>query len=129
MALGYHSLAQVTVGSLLGVLLHFYQTRAPQGMILVDAFVQIVLGCITLNVDPALVYSDNDQNNLFSWFVRHPDVLPVCLPACLSACLCECGLCCHHACVCVAVLTALNPMIRQCTPSSVPNHPGLGHRV
>jgi membrane-associated phospholipid phosphatase len=67
--LGYHSIAQVTVGSLLGILLHVYSTRMPQFMIFVDALIQFVLGCVLLLVDPNLVYGLNDTNNLFAWFV------------------------------------------------------------
>jgi len=67
--LGYHTVAQVTVGSLLGVLLHIWNTRMPQWTIYFDAVVQFVAGVILLNVDPALVFGLNDMNNLFSWFI------------------------------------------------------------
>lgn len=67
--LGYHTIAQVTVGSCLGILLHVYSTRLPQALVFVDAFLHIVVGAILLLIDPALVYEPNSTNNLFSWFV------------------------------------------------------------
>uniref|UniRef100_A0A7S1PG15 Phosphatidic acid phosphatase type 2/haloperoxidase domain-containing protein n=1 Tax=Percolomonas cosmopolitus TaxID=63605 RepID=A0A7S1PG15_9EUKA len=68
--LGKHSVAQVTVGVMMGFLLHIYQTRfAPQFMIFVDSILQLVLGLIALNVDVALKYNLNDTNNLLSWFI------------------------------------------------------------
>jgi membrane-associated phospholipid phosphatase len=67
--LGYHSIAQVTVGSLLGVVLHVWNTRMPQWTIFFDAIVQFTLGLILLNIDPALVFTYNDTNNLFAWFI------------------------------------------------------------
>lgn len=68
MLLGMHTLAQVTVGSLLGVCLHFFSTRTPQRLIFLDATVQFVMGMISLHLDPNLVYGRNDMNNLLSWF-------------------------------------------------------------
>lgn len=67
--LGYHTVAQVTVGSLLGVVLHIWNTRMPQWTIYLDAVVQLFLGLLLLNLDPALVHGPNDTNNLFSWFI------------------------------------------------------------
>ena len=53
--LGYHTVAQVTVGSCMGIALHYYSTRAPQFMIFFDGIIQIVIGAILLQVDPTLV--------------------------------------------------------------------------
>lgn len=71
--LGYHSIAQVTVGSLMGIFLHLYSTRMPQFMIFFDAIVQVicivtcyllkmVLGAVLLQVDPNLVYNFDDMS-------------------------------------------------------------------
>lgn len=60
--LGYHSVAQVTVGSLLGIALHVYSTRAPQFMVFVDAIVQIAVSGVLLQVDPNLVYNYPDTS-------------------------------------------------------------------
>ncbi|KAL0487714.1 8 TM domain-containing transmembrane protein [Acrasis kona] len=67
--LGYHSVAQVTVGSCLGIALHLYSTRTPQFFVFIDAIVQFILGAVLLQVDPALKYNFDDMNNLFSWFI------------------------------------------------------------
>jgi membrane-associated phospholipid phosphatase len=67
--LGYHTVAQVTVGSLMGIALHVWNTRMPQWTVYLDAIVQFVAGIILLNVDPALRYGYNDSNNLFAWFM------------------------------------------------------------
>jgi membrane-associated phospholipid phosphatase len=44
--LGYHSIAQVIVGALLGIALHFYQTRMPQYMVLWEAILQVFFNFI-----------------------------------------------------------------------------------
>ena len=84
--LGYHTVAQVTVGSCLGILLHYYSSRAPQFMIFVDGIIQIIAGAILLQVDPSLVYEKDSMSkyfylvmiysftyiftdNLFSWYM------------------------------------------------------------
>ncbi|KAL9643579.1 hypothetical protein ABK040_010192 [Willaertia magna] len=67
--LGYHTVAQVTVGSCIGIFLHYYSTRLPQAMIYFDAFVQIIAGAVLLQTDPSLVYERDSMNNLFSWYV------------------------------------------------------------
>jgi len=60
--LGYHSVAQVTVGSLLGIALHVYSTRMPQFMVFIDAVVQTVMGAVLLQVDPNLIYNKGDMS-------------------------------------------------------------------
>ncbi|KAG2381768.1 hypothetical protein C9374_006152 [Naegleria lovaniensis] len=67
--LGYHTIAQVTVGSSLGILLHYYSSRAPQFMIFFDGIIQIIAGAILLQLDPSLIYEKDSMNNLFSWYV------------------------------------------------------------
>eukprot|EP00013_Stygamoeba_regulata_P018929 CAMPEP_0177658200 /NCGR_PEP_ID=MMETSP0447-20121125/16668_1 /TAXON_ID=0 /ORGANISM="Stygamoeba regulata, Strain BSH-02190019" /LENGTH=307 /DNA_ID=CAMNT_0019162759 /DNA_START=399 /DNA_END=1322 /DNA_ORIENTATION=+ len=66
-ALGKHSIGQVTTGAAIGVLLHIYSTRTPQWTIYLDNVIQVVLGFVLLFSNPALVFADNDSNNLFSW--------------------------------------------------------------
>jgi F0F1-type ATP synthase assembly protein I len=39
--LGYHTVAQVTVGSCMGILLHVYSTRTPQFMVFIDTIIQV----------------------------------------------------------------------------------------
>lgn len=68
--LGYHSLGQVITGASLGVLLHFYSTRAPQFMVYLDALVTVLLGFIALFADGHLHFTENDGNNIFAWFVN-----------------------------------------------------------
>lgn len=68
-ALGFHTIGQVTVGTCLAIVLYIYSTRAPLWCVYVDAVIQTILGSITLHVDPALKYGYDDMNNLWAWFV------------------------------------------------------------
>lgn len=68
--LGYHTVAQVTVGSCLGILLHVYSTRLPQALVFVDAFLHIVAGAVLLLVDPALVYEPNSTSTYLRSYLR-----------------------------------------------------------
>lgn len=69
LVLGYHSLAQVTVGSTLGVLMHVFSVRAPMWANLVMSGVQVVGGFWLLTRDESLVFSAGSHNNLFAWFI------------------------------------------------------------
>eukprot|EP01104_Vermistella_antarctica_P004829 TRINITY_DN15249_c0_g1_i1.p1 TRINITY_DN15249_c0_g1~~TRINITY_DN15249_c0_g1_i1.p1 ORF type:complete len:363 (-),score=48.63 TRINITY_DN15249_c0_g1_i1:46-1134(-) len=68
--LGYHSIGQVMTGATIGVVLHFYSTRAPQFMVFVDGGVTVALGFFTLFYDKELVYTDGNPNNIYGWFVN-----------------------------------------------------------
>jgi hypothetical protein len=61
-------MAQVTVGSILGMILTIYSVRVPLWHIYVDAFVQFMICAVSLNVDPKLVYALNSMNNLSAWW-------------------------------------------------------------
>jgi len=63
--LGYHTVAQVTVGSCMGIALHYYSTRAPQFMIFVDGIIQIIGGAILLQTDSSLVYELDSMSRYF----------------------------------------------------------------
>ncbi|GAM19840.1 hypothetical protein SAMD00019534_030150, partial [Acytostelium subglobosum LB1] len=67
--LGYHSVGQVVTGTTIGFFLHFYSTRVPQWVLFIDIIAQWILATVALQVDPALVYQQNDPNNLFVWFI------------------------------------------------------------
>ncbi|KAN0023016.1 hypothetical protein ACTFIU_009099 [Dictyostelium citrinum] len=67
--LGFHTIGQVVTGTSIGFILHFYSTRVPQWFIAVDILMQWILSAIALQLDPALIYSPNDPNNLWVWFI------------------------------------------------------------
>ncbi|EGC39978.1 hypothetical protein DICPUDRAFT_96398 [Dictyostelium purpureum] len=67
--LGYHTIGQVVTGTSIGFILHFYSTRVPQWFLAVDILMQWILSAIALQLDPHLVYSPNDPNNLWVWFI------------------------------------------------------------
>eukprot|EP01112_Ceratiomyxa_fruticulosa_P021575 TRINITY_DN763_c0_g1_i1.p1 TRINITY_DN763_c0_g1~~TRINITY_DN763_c0_g1_i1.p1 ORF type:complete len:368 (+),score=50.41 TRINITY_DN763_c0_g1_i1:86-1189(+) len=67
--LGYHSVGQVMAGASIGVILHFYATRVPQYFLFLDAIIQWILGAVMLHIDKSLVYTPNDSNNLWAWFL------------------------------------------------------------
>ncbi|KAF2078565.1 hypothetical protein CYY_000188 [Polysphondylium violaceum] len=67
--LGFHTVGQVITGTSIGFLLHFYSTRVPQWVLLVDIVAQWILCAVSLQVDPALGYAPNDPNNLWVWFI------------------------------------------------------------
>eukprot|EP01133_Synstelium_polycarpum_P017762 gene17762-21185_t len=67
--LGYHSVGQVVTGTTIGFFLHFYSTRVPQWVLIIDIIAQWVLCAVALQLDKTLVYAPNDPNNLFVWFI------------------------------------------------------------
>lgn len=70
-SLGWHSLGQVLTGLTVGVASHFYSTRAPQFMVFVDGAFMVLIGLITVNVDPDLrTYQDWDDMNIRAWFTQ-----------------------------------------------------------
>lgn len=67
--LGFHTVGQVITGTSIGFFLHFYSTRVPQWVLLVDIVAQWILSAVALQVDPHLIYGPNDPNNLWVWFI------------------------------------------------------------
>jgi membrane-associated phospholipid phosphatase len=58
--LGFHTIGQVTTGSVLAIALHLYSTSVPQFMVFVDTGIQLVAGLVLLFLDPALVFGSDD---------------------------------------------------------------------
>ncbi|EGG14782.1 phosphoesterase [Cavenderia fasciculata] len=67
--LGFHTVGQVLTGTSIGFFLHFYSTRVPQWVLIIDIIAQWVLSILALQLDKDLVYASNDPNNLWVWFV------------------------------------------------------------
>lgn len=68
-ALGFHSIGQVTTGTMLGVALCVYSERAPQWTIVLDSVVQLLLGLAAFSVDHEVMNVGADSGlNIFSWW-------------------------------------------------------------
>lgn len=70
LALGFHSLGQVTTGTSLGVILVLYSHNAPQYMVVFDVILQMLIGAIAFPTDSALhEYPDGSHLNIISWYL------------------------------------------------------------
>eukprot|EP00164_Ancoracysta_twista_P000505 GFYU01000673.1.p1 GENE.GFYU01000673.1~~GFYU01000673.1.p1 ORF type:complete len:348 (-),score=81.58 GFYU01000673.1:64-1107(-) len=69
LALGAHSLGQVTSGATIGIALSLYSMNAPMYMLFFDNFFQVLMGLIAIPLDPALDYKKGDHNNILAWFL------------------------------------------------------------
>jgi len=62
---GYSSFGQSMVGSLMGIILHYYSTRTPQYLVFVDSCLQSLVALAILSSDHSR-YQQGNQHNMFA---------------------------------------------------------------